>query len=68
MATLDWFNRKPEPQEPLVAQAPIQTAYLEFLLERLCWLAAPGNLEFPEYQKVIRKDYAARLQRDEEDS
>jgi len=64
------FNKKPEPQAEVVKVAGMSTEerdiqfkkiaqldYIAFLLERLVWLAAPGNKEFPDFQAVLKAFY-----------
>ena len=42
-----------------VTPAQADTTYLEYLLERLCWVSAPGRLEFREYQQLCKDDFNA---------
>ena len=69
------FNKKPEPTTQVVKVAEglsqeerelqhkkiAQLDYIAWLLERLVWLAAPGNKEFPDYQILLKEFYKDHL-------
>lgn len=58
MSLPDFFNKKPEPQ---VFQGPaLKMEYMEFLLERMCWVSSPGKLDFPEFRKMLKEAFDAR--------
>ena len=50
------------PVEMCVEERDLQNAklgelrYVSFLLEKLCWLTAPGSKEFSEYRKTLRRE------------
>lgn len=55
------FNKKPpELREQVPPQIKIDTRYIEYLLERICWHNAVGNLEFEKYQELLQDDYTKR--------
>ena len=55
----DLINRKPEGVQE---QKFDELKYTNHLLERLCWLAAPGRMVFDEYAKMLREEYHASSQ------
>ncbi len=59
----DLINKKPIPTSaPVPGQLAPQIdelKYISHLLERLCWLTAPGNMEFERYQEILKENYNA---------
>ena len=59
MSLPDFFNKKPD--QPQVLQGPqLKPDYMEFLLERMCWVSSPGKLDFPEFRKMLKEAFNAR--------
>lgn len=71
----DLLNRKPEIAEVMGSTSAMseeerglqlekigELKYLNHLLERLCWLAAPGKMVFDEYAKMLKEEYHASSQ------
>ena len=56
MSLPDFFNKKPVQQ----AQQEPSMEYVEFLLERMCWVSSPGRLDFVEFRKMLKEAFDAR--------
>ena len=56
MSLPDFFNKKPDQQ----AQQVPRMEYVEFLLERMCWVSSPGRLDFVEFRKMLKEAFDSR--------